>query len=95
MKDIEKLAKKLCKLNPDERIEFVCYLEGSYRSIGILQLDYNGIYQVEEKLVSFYNVERYFPERVVELGYELGAGVKYLNYNQTEALVEYLYKLKK
>ena len=59
-----------------------------------MQLDYNGIYQVEEKLVSFYNLEQFFPEHVIKLGYELGAGVKYLNHNQTETLVEYLYKFK-
>ena len=29
MQDIKKLAKKLYGLNTDERIEFVCYLEGS------------------------------------------------------------------
>lgn len=94
MQDIKKLAKKLCKLNSDEKVEFVCYLDGSKRSIGILKLDNDGIYQVEEELVSFYNIEHYFPDRVVELGYELGAGVKYLNNKQTEALIEYLYKFK-
>lgn len=94
MKDIKKLAKKLYGLNIDERIEFVCYLDGSKHSIGILKLNNDGIYQIEEELVSFCNIKHFFPDRVVELGYELGAGVKYLNHNQTETLVEYLYKFK-
>ncbi|QHJ79119.1 MAG: hypothetical protein [Caudoviricetes sp.] len=94
MIDAKKLAKKLCKLNSDEKVEFVCYLDCSKHSIGILKLDNDGIYQIEEELVSFYNIKHFFPDRVVELGYELGAGVKYLNHNQTETLVEYLYKFK-